>query len=132
MSLCLNPSETDIRVSVNGGFVILKVRSATVEETRRIRKSSGTPEMKRNRVEWKDDSAEVIIKIMDDLMLDVSALDSDGFKTELTYADSEGKEQVLSNEVDEWKSHISEGIKLAAGREFFAVNAEIGDELVKN
>jgi hypothetical protein len=88
--------------------------------------------MKRNKIEWKDDSNEVILKIMDDILLDCSAIDSDGEPTDLTYSNGNGEEHPLNNTVDGWKEKISEMIKLAAGREFFAVNAEIGDELIKN
>jgi hypothetical protein len=132
MSLCINPKETNINVEVNGGYIVLTVRSATVDETRRIRKAGGTPEMKRNKLEWKDESNEVIIKIMDDILLRCSALDEHGLPTELTYANGDGTEHTLDSEVEGWKNEISETIKLAAGREFFAVNAEIGDELIKN
>jgi|APSaa5957512535_1039671.scaffolds.fasta_scaffold387183_1 hypothetical protein len=132
MSLCINPSQTDIRVAVNGGIVVLTVRAGTVEEMRRIRKASGTPEMKRNKIEWKDDSNEVILKIVDEILIDCSAIGSDGEPTDLMYTDDSGDEQHLNKDTPNWKDKISEVIKLSAGREFFAVNAEIGDELVKN
>ena len=132
MGLCINPKETNIRVAVNGGLIVLTVRSATVEETRRIRKSSGTPELRRNKLEWKDESADVLLKIMDDILLDCSAMDDNGYETELTYSNEAGDEVPLNNTVEGWKEKIGETIKLAAGREFFAVNAEIGEELLKN
>jgi hypothetical protein len=131
MSLCINPQETEIRVAVNGGIVILLVGSASPDQTRRIRRAGGTPELKRNRLEWKDDSSEVIIKVMDELLIDCSAIGSDGEPTDLTYTEASGEEVPLNKSVSNWKEQISETIKLSAGREFFSVNAEIGDELIK-
>jgi hypothetical protein len=132
MSLCINPKETQIRVAVNGGIIILTVGSASVEQTRRIRKASGTPELKRNKLEWKDDSAEIILQVMDEILIDCGALDADGEITDLTYSDLAGTEASLNNSVDGWKDKICETIKLSAGREFFSVNAEIGGDLIKN
>lgn len=132
MSLCINPERTEIRVAVNGGFVILIVKSATTEQERKLRKAQGTPELKRNKLNWRDDSDEVILEVMDDLLVDCSAMLESGEKTELTYNNDQGDEVPLNNNVEGWKSKISEKIKLSAGREFFAVNAEIGNEVIKN
>ena len=132
MSLCINPQETDIQVKVNGGYVILKVRSATVEETRKYRKSMARPSVKRNQLDWKDESSEHMIEVMDDLLIDVAALDDSGFKTALTFTDTSGEELPLDKSVEGWKSFISESIKLKAGEAFFRIEAEIGEELIKN
>jgi len=132
MSLCINPKETKIRVAVNGGFVILIVASASVDQSRRIRKASGTAEMRRNKLEWKDDSNEVILQVVDEILIDVGAMDVNENQIDLTYTDDLGEEKPLGNTVENWKDKISENIKLAAGREFFSVNAEIGEELIKN
>jgi hypothetical protein len=132
MSLCINPQETIIRVAVNGGFVVLEVKAPTAEQERAVRKSGGQLKMKRNKPEWQDSSNETIISMMDELLVDCSALDDEGDPTELTYTTGENVEAVLNKDVPGWKGYISENIKLAAGREFFAVNAEIGEELIKN
>lgn len=90
MSLCINPERTEIRVAVNGGFVILIVKSATTEQERKLRKAQGTPELKRNKLNWRDDSDEVILEVMDDLLVDCSAMLESGEKTELTYNNDQG------------------------------------------
>ena len=131
MSLCINPEATEVRVSVNGGMILLKLKAASVDQSRKIRKSSGTPEMKRNKMEWRDNSNEAIIEVVDELLIDCGALDENGDATELTY-NKEGVETLLTKDVEGWKSLISETVKLAAGREFFAVNAEIGGAILEN
>ena len=70
--------------------------------------------------------------MVDEILIDCSAIGENGEATDLTYTDASGEEQPLNNTVPNWQQEISEPIKLAAGREFFSVNAEIGGELIKN
>lgn len=133
MSLCVNPQKIIVRVLVNGGYIVLDLKSPTSEQTRKVRKSAAKLEVKRNKPEWKDEQDETILEVIEDLLINASALDENEQPTELTYFDQDSEEEkLLNNQVENWKNKIGEHIKLVAGRELFKVEAEVGEDVLKN
>ena len=130
MPICANPKTRRVKVRVDGGKIILVLRDPSVAEY--IRFMNGRYEFGRKGV-IEDHSMQSRLRFVDDLLVGLEAEDDAGNIDTVTYVHPEtGKEEQLTERVENWTDYINPSWKIAAAQLLEGENVAIENSALKN
>ena len=129
MPIVSNPQVRRISVPVGSAKVVLVLRAYSSEEYSKF--MSGRFNFKK-KGKLEDRSMQSRIEFIDNLLVDIEALDADGGPDFVTYMVDNVTSQRLTPQVENWKSYVNPSWKISVGLELEGQSAETEDGAIKN